>query len=354
MRWKIVYTLFLVALVCIILTGRRNTSAKKTTIVPVRSLQRGIFAPGRVEGNSAEIELYASIREVVTAIPVSEGEFVRMGDIIVQLDDRIYAAEVELAEAGVHLAKAELDRLRNGQRQSEIDEARQQCELRNAELILANRVYERGLKLAQTGSISQYELDQNESNAASSLAMFQSANARLATIAAPARIEDLSIAEARYASAQAKLRIAKAALAKTIIVAPRDGVVLKINVEVGELQTDKPWVVMSDTEALYVRASVDEFDALRVFVGQAVTMTTNAIPERIFFGKIARISPRMDHKEIVTERLDAKMDTRAREILVEVEKDSPLIVGLPMELWIGESQEQIDAHSSPRTAALKR
>jgi HlyD family secretion protein len=317
-------------------------------------MQRGIFAPGKVEGNSAEIELYASIREVVTAIPASEGQFVRAGSVIVQLDDRIYAAEVELAEAGVHLAKAELDRLRNGPRPSEIDEARQECELRNAELLLANRVYERGLRLAESRSISQYELDQNEANAASSLALLESANAKLATIAAPAREEDLSIAEARYAAAQAKLRIAKAAHARTKIVAPRDGMVLEINIEVGELQTDKPWVVMSNTESLYVRASVDEFDALRVFAGQSVTMTTNAIPERIFFGKIAQISPRMDHKEIVTERLDSKMDTRAREILVEVEKDTPLIVGLPMELWIDESQAQTDAQESPRTASLHK
>lgn len=353
MRWKIVFTLFLVALFFIVLTGRR-TEPGKTKIVPIRNVQRGIFAPGRIEGNSAEIELYASIREVVIATPVAEGQSVRAGDVIVQLDDRIYAAEVELAQAGVLLAKAELDRLKNGALQSEIDEAHQQCQWRNSELFLANRIQERGLLLAQTRSISQYELDQNASSAASALALWEAANAKLATISSPARIEDLGIAEAKFASAEAKLRIAQAALARTKIAAPRDGIVLKINVEVGELQTDEPLAVMCDTESLFVRASVDEFDALRVSVGQSVTMTTNAMTERVFFGKISRISPRMDHKEIVTERLDTKMDTRAREILVEVEKNSPLIVGLPMELWIGESNGPTDVQESPRTAGLRR
>ncbi len=353
MRWKIVFSFFFVALIAIVLTGRATKPHKKT-VVPVKTAQRGIFAPGRIEGNSAEIELYSSIREVVTGTPVREGAFVQKDDLIIQLDDRMYAAEVELAQAGVQLAKAEMERVKNGALASEIDEARQQCEWRNSELFLANRTFDRGLLLAQSNSISQYELDQNESNVASARALWESANAKLATISAPARFEDVGIAEARFASAQAKLRIAQAALARTRIVAPRSGIVLQVNVEVGELQIDEPLAVLSDTESLYARASVDEFDALRVSVGQSVTMTTNAIPERIFFGRVSSISPRMDHKEILTERLDTKMDTRAREILVEVEKNSPLIVGLPMEIWIGESPAPTNVQASAQTAKLRK
>jgi len=242
--------------------------------------------------------------------------------------------------------------LKNGALQSEIDEAREQCNWRNAELILANRIRERGLILAQARSISQHELDQYESNAAAAVALFEAARAKLVTISAPAREEDLSIAEAKFSSAQARLRIAQAALARTKIVAPRDGLVLQINVEVGELQTDEPLAVLSDTELLYARASVDEFDALRVSVGQPVNMTTTAMPGQVFWGKVSRISPRMDHKEMVSERVDNKMDRLAREIWVEVEKGSPLIVGLPMELWIGEDSSPTEMPEVPRTAKL--
>ena len=87
-------------------------------------------------------------------------------------------------------------------------------------------VNERGLLLAQTRSISQHELDQNEAAVASASALAEAAKARLATVSAPARDDDLGIAEAKLASAEAKLRIAQAALARTKIIAPSDGLVV--------------------------------------------------------------------------------------------------------------------------------
>lgn len=337
MNWKLIVLSLVVCTAIILLSIQQPSRAPQRQLMTVSTEQQSIFAPGRVEGNSPEIELFATLRERIVATPVVEGQVVRAGETLVQLEYRAFEAEVELAKAGVQLASAELERLRNGALQSEKDEAKFQCEYRNAEMIVAKKLKERGDSLASTQAISKTELDQFDSNAASAQALWSAAKARWSTITAPPRAEDLQAAEAKLSSAKARLQIAEATLSKTRIIAPRDGQVLQINVEVGELPGSEPLVIMCDTNALQVRASVDEFDALRIRLGQPVRLTTNALPGQEIHGQVARIRPRMHHKELGTDRPDAKLDTRAREIWVDIQSKTPLIVGLPVELWIDEA-----------------
>ena len=295
-----------------------------------------VFAAGRVEGASPEIELFATIHELVTHIPIREGERVRAGQTIVQLDDRMQIAEVELARAGVLLAEAERNRLIFGATQSERDEAHQQCEHRHAEMISADKMRERALLLANTNAISSTDLDEYESRSRSTKALYEAARAHNATVCNPARSEDVDAANARVAAAKARLSLAETALSKTRVTAPGDGQILQINVEVGELPSNEPMAIMCDTKSLQVRASVDEFDALRVQIGQPVRMQTNAMPGASFQGKVSRISPRMHRKQIMSDRPTSHLDTRSREIWVEIQSSVPFIVGLPVELWIDE------------------
>ncbi len=303
----------------------------------VSTSQELVFASGRVEGVSAEIELFTTIRELVTAIPVVEGQTVQSGQLLVQLDNRLQLAELELAKAGVSIAEAEKERVVRGPTQSERDEAHQQTKHRQAEMISAARMLERGLLLAKTNAISSTDIEEFESRSLSTKALFEAAKAHEATICAPARKEDLDAATARLAAAKARLNLAETALSKTRIVAPSNGQILQINLEVGELPSAEPLVIMADTETLQVRAHVDEFDALRVHVGQTVRLQCNAMRDSRFYGRVVRTSPRMQNKDLSTERPGAHLDTRSREIWVEIEPGTPLIVGLPVELWIGES-----------------
>lgn len=303
---------------------------------PVDETQRTVYASGRVEGVSREIQLFTTVRELVTEVPVREGDIVHAGQLIVQLDDRLQRAELDLAQAGVQLAEAERNRLVHGPTQSERAEAKQQSEHRHAEMISAAKILERSLLLADTNAISRTDLDEIESRSQSTKALFEAAKAHEATICDPPRKEDLDASDARLAAAKARLSLAEAALSKTSITAPSDGQILQINVEMGELPTQEPLVIMCDTQTLQVRANVDEFDALRVQIGQPVRLQSNATREANFRGRVARISPRMHNKQLISERPNSHLDTRAREIWVEIEPEAPLIVGLPVELWIGE------------------
>ncbi len=298
-----------------------------------------IFAAGRVEGIAPEIKLFATIRDPITRIDVQESEMVTEGQLLVELDSQMVRAELELARAGVQLAIAERDRLRSGSTQNEKDEAHQMCEHRYAEMITAGKMHDRGLRLAQSNTISKADLDEYETRAHSTKALHAAALAHFAAINDPARVEDVQSTEARLAAAKAKLSVAEAAFAKTQIKAPSDGQVLQINVEVGELPGEEPLVIMCNTTSLQVRASVDEFDALRVRVGQTVHIKSNAMQNKTFGGRVSKIRPRMHQKQVVSERPNSHLDTRSREIWVEIETGLPLIVGLPVELWIDAAVE---------------
>lgn len=298
-----------------------------------------IFAAGRVEGNASEVKLFATIRERITRILVKEGEIVTEGQVLVELDSQMTIAELEMARAGVQLAQADCDRLRTGATQNEKDEAHQMCEHRYAEMLTASKMHERGLRLAKSNTISKADLDEYESRAQSTKALYAAAQAHFAAINDPARIEDIQSTEARLAAAKAKLSVVEAALAKTRIVAPSHGEILQVNVEIGELPSEEPMLIMCDTSSLQVRASVDEFDALRVRIGQTVRIKSNALQNKSFEGRVSKIRPRMHQKEVVSERPNTHMDTRSREIWVEIPAGLPLIVGLPVELWIDDVVE---------------
>jgi len=97
---------------------------------------------------------------------------------------------------------------------------------------------------------------------------------------------------------QAKINVSKANLERTRLVAPFDGIIAKINGELGEFVTPSPpgiptppAVDLIDNNCLYISAPIDEVDAAKVSVGQPVRISLDAFPDKTFSGKIRRIAP---------------------------------------------------------------
>ena len=84
-----------------------------------RSEPNTIFASGRIEGTTAEIELRPRISGRIVQLPVVEGQLVRKGDVLLQLDDQEHRQQLALAAAELALAEAQLERLINGARSHE-------------------------------------------------------------------------------------------------------------------------------------------------------------------------------------------------------------------------------------------
>jgi len=120
-----------------------------------------------------------------------------------------------------------------------------------------------------------------------------SAQASLALTEAPARIEDLSIAEAQVLSAEGQMHSAQTNLNNTIISAPTSGTITHIDIKLGELATASVEVMkLLNIGELHTEAQVSEADISSIQVGQVIDNTFDALgPDRHFLSKVLTVNP---------------------------------------------------------------
>ncbi len=299
-----------------------------------------IFAPGRVEGSTQEVELRPQQRGQIVALPVREGDLVQPGDVLVQLDGQQFEHEIALARAELALEMAQRERLKNGAQSFERDEAIALYNSKVAEYDLATLAYNRLQRLRTESAVSQQELDDQRSKMKSMEAQVQAAKSRAELLAAPAREDELLISASKIAAAQSRLELAQVMLDRSTLRAVVPCQILKINVELGELtgpDAAEPTFVLADTRRYRVRAFVEELDAPRVQVGQPVTVVADGLRDAKFTGKVTHLSPRMSAKQIWSDSPAERYDTKAREIWVDLDSGENLVVGLRVDVLIDTS-----------------
>ncbi len=281
--------------------------------------------------------LSAQTSGVVLEVLVAPGDEVKAGEVLVRLDPSEAQLAVQQAEAALTAAQARLDELKAGPTSEELEEAKAavavaqaalqkllkpdpiqvavaQAELAQAEVMLrrAQEAYDRvkwdpaigtrpeTLQLEEaTGAykIAKARLDAllnpPAADVAAARAQLQQAQARLARLKAGARPEQIAMAEAEVARARAALEIARLNLSRCEIRAPFNGTIGRVYVRAGELVAPgQPLVTLGDLTTLQVETTdLDEVDVAQVREGQKVSVTFDAIPDRIFRGHIVRIYP---------------------------------------------------------------
>jgi multidrug resistance efflux pump len=302
-----------------------------------------IYATGRIEGATPEIELRPQLAGRVVRVPVAEGQRVARGEALVELDDAEYRQQVELAAADVELAEAELERLLNGAHPQERSEAAALYRAKLAEYERADETCRRLQELYDQRVISQEEARNQQARTDALKAEVEAAKAHLDRIEAGARPEDVRMARARVQAAKAGLELARVHMERMRLTAPASGQILQVHVEAGELAgptSSEPALVMADTSRLRVRAFVEELDAPRVEVGMAATVTADGLRGRRFAGRVVRLSPLMGAKEIWSDRPGERYDTKTREVWIELEQAASLVLGLRVDVTI-------DPHTGP-------
>jgi multidrug resistance efflux pump len=296
-----------------------------------------VFASGTVEGSQRDVSLRFEVTGSVETIHVREGAKVEKGDILAELDAQQWRQRVAEAAARLKLAQAERERLVNGAR----PEAREvlRAEVKTAEIQVreAEALFGRSKLLAQRATVSAQELDDHRFKYERMVANLQAARAKLAEIEAPARDDELGIADARIAVAEATLRHERALLEKTRLRAPVDGQVLHILLEPGELvgpDDERSLITMTNRDRTRVRAYVEELDALTVSPGQAAHVTVDGKPGERFAGKVVSCSPFLRGKSHRHLKPGELVDVKVREVVVELTDAADLVVGLPVDVFI--------------------
>lgn len=232
-----------------------------------------------VEGHLALVG--AQVGGRVIAIPVTEHEPVKAGDVLVELDP----AELE---ARVAKGRADLDAAVNRQRSAAAaaDAAEAEGRMASAELGRAQQEAARAQSLFEAGVGSRQQLDD-------ALARYESARARVASLVSRADAERAVLgSDAPVRQAEAALRSAELDLAHATIVAPFDGIVGRKSVEVGALVTPgQPLLSLASDEAPWVMANFKETQIQRMRPGALAEVRVDAFPDVIWKGRVLSIAP---------------------------------------------------------------
>lgn len=341
---------------------------KQTLAATEKDRSNIVAAPGIIESASEEIEVSAEIPGKLREVLVEEGDRVTMNQVIAILENSDLTAQVQTAKTSIEtlrrqqetakarLAAAEADKLRivNGARLEERREARAGYEQTLAALTQSERDLERRSKLYAAGDISREEFERARRDFEIAQKRNLEINERYNVINAAARTDDLMKAEAtiklassqiqeilaQIAEAEARVREAEARLSKTIVLAPISGVVLRRRRQAGESfspeNSSDGIVTIGDVSNLKVRAEVDETDVAKIKVGQMAYATADAFGAEKFRGRVVRINQILGRKNFRTERPTEKVDTKILEVLIELEPNQKLPVGLRVDTFIGE------------------
>jgi HlyD family secretion protein len=296
-----------------------------------------IAAPGRVEAISEEIRVSSELSGRLKSVTVEEGDRVRKGQVLAQIENDDYFARVSAAEAALAQREAELQRTINGARSQE--RRASQASLKAAEAILDNsrREADRRRVLADHQMVSRDEAERYDRAYQVARAEYERAQQEFSLVDADAREEDRRRAEAAVASARAQLAEARAYLEKTYIRSPLNAVILRKFRHAGEsvsTQFDSPIVTLADDSALRVRLDVDETDVAKLRVGQPAFVTAEAYGSQKFTGHVIRVGRILGKKNVRTDEPSERVDTKILETLVELDPGQKLPLGLRVDSYV--------------------
>jgi RND family efflux transporter MFP subunit len=255
-----------------------------------RDLPRFFEATGSLAGDQ-QTDVAPQTSGKVVAVGVDIGSPVRRGQMLVRLDDAELKLRVEQAAAQVQQAKAAVRQaeekigLRPGQafdpnRVAEVAAAR-------VALDLAEKNLRRAEKLIESGDVSRQFYDEQRARRDQLKEQYDVALAQ-----ARQNYAGVDVARTNVANAEAALSLAKQNLSYAVIPSPMDGFVSERTADLGEYVSPQQKVAtVVRTNPLRVRIDIPEQAIPEVRVGQSVSATTSAWPDRNFSGRVARIAP---------------------------------------------------------------
>ncbi|MCS7059776.1 MAG: efflux RND transporter periplasmic adaptor subunit [Anaerolineae bacterium] len=309
----------------------------RTATVTRGTLLSTVNATGNIQAE-AETRLGFQQPGKLAEVRVQVGSQVKRGDVLARLDtsdlelalaqaqtaliianaaysrtvEGARGADIRAAEAALRAAQANYAKVKAGAEKTDLDAARAQLLGAEAQMRQAQAAYDLAFKF-QPNTINdsptvvqlrqaqnnleaarrQYERllqDPEQAQLAAAWQRVEEARARLEQLQQPAQDFDLQRADAERKRARLAVEQAQRRLDKALLVAPADGVVGAVGVEVGEMVGTQPVITLLDTTLLHIDVKVDEIDVAKVKAGQTVRITLDALPDVELVGRVDRIA----------------------------------------------------------------
>ncbi len=292
---------------------------------------------GRIEPRSGEIKIAAPLPGGrIADVLVKANEDVFAGELLVRLDDEEALARVAEADAQVALHK----RARNDQSAPAASADRRKAEDAAADsergLADARSALDKAAADLRAGTATKTDLDAARSAVSRAQDRLRERQEALAKLKASADTPLPTRLEGELNVAQAEWRVAEAALEKTQIRAPADGVVLRVGARKGELAVptlEPAMLVIGDVSTLRVRAEVNEQDIGRIRAGQSVLVRAAAFHGREFDGKVSSIARVVGPSRINSSDPRKFNDVDVLEVVVDLPAPGPLVVGEQVDVY---------------------
>jgi HlyD family secretion protein len=251
-------------------------------------LVQTVVASGRI-ATPQRVSVGAVITGRVTRIPVKEGQSVKRGDVLIQLDDDDERAAVAQARGAVAQAEAKLRQLR----ELGLPAAEQGLVQAQANYTQARQQYERAVELKMKGFVSQAALDDAQRNL--NVAESQLRAVQLQVESNRPAGSDFALAQTALAQARAALGLAQAKLDETVIRAPADGTLIGRGVEPGNVvQAGKELMALAPVGETQVVVQIDEKNLAQLKLGQQALASADAFPKERFAAELVYINPGID------------------------------------------------------------
>ena len=254
------------------------------------SLEEGvILLSGNVEVTESNMGFKLSGRVVERL--VDEGYKVKRGDRLAILDSAELESTVAQSKANLNESLARLEELRTGSRPQELEQAKANVLLREAELSKAKKDYERNMGLYKEELVSAQQMDESTKAYHVAASLYENALQALSLVKEGPRKEEIKMAEHRVEQARASLRVNEERLKDTVIYAPTDGVVLRKLVELGEtVSPGTPVFTIGDLAHPWIKVYVKEDKLGYVKLNQRAVITVDTYKGKKYEGTVTYIS----------------------------------------------------------------
>ena len=237
---------------------RTPTTDVEVEAIKARQIVSIVEASGQIEP-SVSVDISSDVIGRIVELGADEGDRVRRGQFLIQIDPAQYEQRAFRAEAVMQSAAARLDQAR-----ANLERARLEFERKE-------RLYHRELVPKADFDQAKADLDVNRAN--------------------------LTAAEFDVNQTEASLEETRDSLSKCRILAPMDGIVIRKNAEVGETaisgtlnNAGSLLMTIADLSSMETEVEVDETDVVNIRIGQEAGIELDAFPDKVFTGEVIRIA----------------------------------------------------------------
>lgn len=335
-----------------------NRDGGEGEIVRLDAVTRGelietVSAPGQVQAKT-KVSISARVSARIIELPFKSGDRVTRGDptanppippsVLVRLDSKDLEAQLRAAEARYAAQKSQID-VTNAR----VEAQKALVDARKAELDDAERDLARQEKLFESKDVAQSIVEAAQTR-------FDQLNSQYLAILQ--QLEEarynLDVQKHQLDVAEAEIARARDSLSYTTITSPIDGVVTKVNSEVGELVVigtmNNPGTVIlevADLSKMIVNARVDEATVAEVKLGQPAKVRSQAYRDKVFQGTVTAVALAL------TEEQRENLKYYKTEITLENDPNQQVLSGLTADVDI-ETRKHSDVLKVPSQAVMGR